>query len=127
MSSRAPLDGVPLLEATFGAIADLLPGFPLGGGGAPLADADAFRMEMTAGGFRDVEVHTVTHGTDAPSAAAFWESNSRGSAPLVLLPERVGNDAFASLATGVVARLEQECGAGPVEVQWPARIAVGTR
>lgn len=127
VSGWAPLDEVPLLTAMFGAVAALLPCFPLGGGGAPLADVDAFRSEMAGGGFRDVEVHTVVHGSVSPSVGAFWASNARGSAPLSLVRARMSGAAWEVLAAGVVSRLEDEFGSGPVEVRWPARLGVGAR
>lgn len=127
VSSWTPLDGIPLLRACFGALGNLLPQLPFGDGKAPLGDPDEVRAEMAAAGFRAVEVHTVTHRAEAASVAAFWESNVRSSAPLVLIRSRFDAAAWAEIGAGVVARLEEEFGTGPVEIAWPALLGVGVK
>ena len=127
VSSWAPLDGAPLLQTCFGAVAAHLPEFPFGQDTAPFGQPDELRDALEAAGFHDVDVHTVTHRTEAPSAAAFWATNERSSAPLALLRRHLAPDAWADLRAGVIASIERDLGAGPYPMAWPARIAVGTR
>jgi hypothetical protein len=63
---------------------------PVFEGAAPLADVGEFRQEMEAAGFRDVEIHTLEHQAEIPSVRTFWEVQTRGSAPVVLLRETLG-------------------------------------
>lgn len=127
VSSWAPLDGVALLQACFRAIGAHLPELPFGDGEAPLGTPAALRGALTEAGFADVEVHTVAHPTEATSAASFWSVNERSSAPLALLRQRLGADAWAALRTDVIDRIERDLGPGPYPMAWPAHIAVGTR
>ena len=127
VSSWAPLDGIPLLAACFGALADLLPWFGSREGGLPLGDPTDFRDEMAAAGFDPVIVHTIEHRTEAASVRDFWASSARSSAPLVVLRQQLEADAWADLGEAVVARLEREFGTGPVAMAWPAHLGVGVR
>lgn len=81
VSSWAPLDGVPLLQTCFGAVAAHLTDFPFGEGRAPFGQPDAWHDALARAGFCDVEVHTVAHRAEATSAASFWAANERSSAP----------------------------------------------
>ena len=127
VSSWAPMDGVPLLRACFGALGDHLPDFPFGERKAPFGDPDELRDAMAAAGFQGVEVHTVTHAVQSPSVRAFWATNERSSAPFALIREHLSAAEWATLGETVIARLEAEFGTGPVAMVWPARLAVGTR
>lgn len=127
ISGWAPLDQVPLLRSFFGALAELLPSLPFGDGKAPLADADEFRSEMEAAGFRNIQIHTVTHSVTVASMAEFWDSNARSSAPLAVVRKELSPFEWQQLAERVVEKLEQEYGRGAVEMSWPARLGVGDR
>ncbi|PAP74974.1 class I SAM-dependent methyltransferase [Rubrivirga marina] len=127
VSSWAPMDGVPLLQTCFGAVAAHLPDFPFGEGRAPFGQPEELQDAFEAAGFRDVEVHTVTHRTEATSAASFWATNERSSAPLALIRQHLAPDAWADLREDVVGTIERDLGDGPYAMEWPARIAVGTR
>ena len=127
VSSWAPMDGVPLLRACFGAIATHLTDFPFGEGTAPFGQPDDLRAAFEAAGFRDVEVHTSTHETEAASAEAFWDVNERSSAPFALLRGAVPPEAWGDLRATVIGAIERDLGAGPYAMAWPALVAVGTR
>ncbi len=126
-SSWAPLDGAPLLRCCFEALGELLPSIPFGKGKAPLSDVSEFRAEMEGAGFRDVEIHTVTHSVEVPSVSAFWTSNARSSAPLVLVRKKLDAARWDGISARVVETLQREFGRGPIETRWPARLGVGVR
>lgn len=127
VSSWAPLDQVPLMAALFDTLRACLPGLPFAAGKGPLADVEEFRLEMADAGFREVEIHTTAHRNAYPSMRAFWESNVRSSAPVALLKQKLAPAEWEALSKELVARLENEFGAGPVEIHWPARLGVGVR
>lgn len=127
VSSWAPFDRVPLLNAFFTALGDLLPDFPFGDGAAPLGEPGSFRAEMEDAGFRQVEIHTVTHTVHVPSLAAYWRANARSSAPLSLVRSRLSPEAWEQLGRNVVAELTRTFGDGPLDMHWPALLGVGVR
>ena len=127
ISSWAPLDGVPLLAACFGALREALPDLPARDGPLPLgAEADV-RSALDEAGFRDVRVERAAHRVSVPSAAAFWATNERSSAPLALVRDGVGPETWERVGAHVVDALGSAFERGPVEMVWPAWIGVGTR
>lgn len=126
VSSWTPLEQIPLVATLFEILGSLLPDLPFGDGKQPLADADGFREEMTAGGFAAVEIHTFAHRLERESVRAFWQSQARGSAPIVLLREQLSAQDWTELSRRVVLRLEEEFGTGPVHMEWPAHLGMGT-
>ena len=127
VSSWAPLDGIPLLAACFGALRALLPWMPFGEGKAPLGNADELREALHAAGFAGVDVRTTTHRVEVLSVAAFWATNARSSAPIALLRGTLSEAAWDELSAEAIARLEALFGTGPVEMAWPAYLGVGVR
>lgn len=126
VASWTSLDRVPLLAEVFAALREAMPGLPAQGI-APLSTTDDARAEMTAGGFRDVAVHEVTHAMEAPSIGEFWASTTRTLAPLVLLKSKLGDAAWAPIAAGIEKRLRVVAGEGSVHVEMTALLAVGTK
>lgn len=127
VSSWAPIDQVPLMASLFGAIRSHLPDLPFGRDKGPLSDPDEFREEMSSAGFRSVEIHEVEHGVEVPTLEAFWQAQMRSSAPVALLREKLGDEAWKPLADHIIAHVERECGSGPYELSMPARLGVGVR
>ncbi len=127
VSSWAPLDRVPFMRELFAAIRAELPGLPFGEGKAPLGTEEEVREELTAAGFRDVEVHERTHVVEADSLVELWGNMQRTNAPLVLLREKLGAEAFAKVASGVFDRLRATYGEGPQRAPMTALLGVGTR
>lgn len=127
VSSWAPLDQVPLLAALFGAIRELLPGLPFGGGKAPLSEADDFREEMEGAAFSRVEIQSLRHRVEAASVREFWATQVRSSAPIALLRRKLEPEQWEALSGDLVPRLEREFGGGPVELEWPALLGIGVR
>jgi SAM-dependent methyltransferase len=125
VGSWAPYQGAFL--TLMQSLSAVLPDFPFKNAGWPLSDPDAFASEMTAAGFSDVIVHSITHSKTVPSAAELWGSVQRTMAPVVLLRRRMGEDRWAETAQRILARLHSEIGDGPVEVSLTAYLAVGTK
>jgi len=105
------------------AVAELVPGLPLGGK-LPLGSPDELRAELGSAGFRDIRVETVTYEMKAPSFDAFWDSIQRTNAPLVLLKSRLG-DRWTALAPKIRERIRAALGDGPVVLGRGAYLGIG--
>ena len=127
VSSWTPTERVPLLDAMFRSIKEQLPGLPFGGGKAPLGEKDEFYIEMNNAGFQDIEIHSMLHRATIPTMEAFWNSNCRGSAPLVLLRKNLGEDRWKDFSEAVLARLQEQFGEGQQTLEWPALLGIGAK
>ena len=125
VSAWAPYEG-PFALMMDG-ICALLPRLRPAGGRMPLGDSGEFAREMEAAGFRDVEVHTMTHTHTAPSLAAYWETAQRTTAPILLVRREVGEEVWSSFARRLYETLRDQIGEGPVEAPFTAHIGVGIK
>lgn len=110
----------------FEGISTMLPNLPVGGK-APLTDPKEFSDEMSAGGFREVTVHTISHTVTTPSLAEYWEKTQRSAAPVALLRRRLGEERWAEVSTGVFEQLYNALGDGPVEGLYTMHLGVGVK
>ncbi len=108
-------------------IRELLPGLPFGQGQAPLGEPEGFAQEMADAGFRDAQIHQITHTVPAPSLAAFWKSAQRTTAPLVLLQKNLGETEWSKVSEGVYGRLRNQLGEGEIEIEFAAYLGVGIK
>jgi ubiquinone/menaquinone biosynthesis C-methylase UbiE len=125
ISSWAPFEGpfATVLET----LRELAPEASLGAGPLPLSTPEEVTEEMSAAGFGEVIVHTVSHTVTAPSPASLWVVLQRSSAPLVLLRRALGEDRWAAISDGILARLESVYGTGSVPDAFTALLGVGYR
>lgn len=126
VSSWTPAEQVPLAAALYDCLHSQLPDLPYGDDRQPLADAGEFREEMAAAGFQPVAMHSTAHRLEKPSVRAFWQAQARASAPIAALRRRLSAGEWTDLSQRVIARLEREFGTGPVHIEWPAHLGVGT-
>jgi SAM-dependent methyltransferase len=125
VSSWAPRTGP--FSLVLDSIADLLPGYPFGKGKAPLGDPDEMAEEMRGAGFRDVVVHRVGHAEHFDSLRAFWDRTQSTAAPLALLREKLGPEEWMRVSDGILARLRDAIGDGPLESPGLANLGVGVK
>jgi SAM-dependent methyltransferase len=125
VASWTSLDRVPLFAEIFTVLREALPGLP-SQGIAPLSTAEEARGEMSAS-LGDVVVHEVTFAFEAESADAFWGYAQRTVAPLVLLRNKLGPDAWAPVAARIEARLRATAGAANVSMPMTALLTVGAK
>jgi ubiquinone/menaquinone biosynthesis C-methylase UbiE len=125
VSSWAPFEGI--FKSVMGAMAEVLPDIPFGSGKGPLGDPDEFASELVAAGFSDVQVLPKTHTLPGDSAREIWASCERTTAPIVLLRRQLGEEKWAEVGRGVVARLEQQYGTGIVPITTTAYLGTGRK
>jgi SAM-dependent methyltransferase len=123
IASWQPMTRVPVLVSVFEALSAELPSVPFGDGKGPLSDPDDLRRELSEAGFTNVEVVEVTHAFETPSVDELWASMHRSFAPLVLLEHKLGAEAFAPIAEGMLRRLKERH-TGPQHVAMPAWLAL---
>ena len=124
VSSWVPLDQIPFLKLTLGSIAELVPT-----AAAPqraLETAEACVTEMGTTGFSDVRVERATVAFEAPTLKELWAWYPSTIAPLVALSKQVG-EGFPAVLEKVYGRLEAHFGPGPIKVEMPALLTVGTK
>jgi SAM-dependent methyltransferase len=108
VSSWAPVDQSPLMQAMFGALCAADPTRA-----APqtnwlnLENPEVFVRELKAAGFRDVSVQPYTHALPVESAEQFWDVTTRSSAPLVMLKNRLGPEEWQRQSALALAYLKE--------------------
>ena len=125
ITSWVPIERVALLAALFGALSQAVPDFSLGRDA--LASPGDVREEMTRAGFHEVAVTEVSYALTVPSLQALWESMARTNAPLAWLEQKLGPSRWRDVAIEVVARLEENFGAGPQQFEMIANVGLGRK
>jgi SAM-dependent methyltransferase len=105
----------------------MLPNLPFGRDGGPLSNPNEFSREMSAVGFREVQIRVISHRLFAPSTAGLWASLQRTMAPIVLLRHRLGDEQWAQMAPQIFTRLRARLGDGPVDSSVTAYLGVGIK
>jgi len=127
VSSWLPLDRVPRLALALAALRELLPPPPGTPPFAPpLAQRDECIAEMSAAGFRDVEVVEVTHESTAPSTKELWASMERTTAPLALAKSQF-RERWGTVSQAIEDKLVAAFGDGPQPMRMPAFLTIGVR
>ncbi len=126
LSSWLPADDIREMRAVFAAIRAATPGPPPPPFVPPLSDPATIRDEVAAAGFGDVDVQQVTYDVAYASTAAMCDSLERTLAPLALMRERLGPDAWPPIAAQIRASIEQALGSGPQAVPQRAWLTVAT-
>jgi SAM-dependent methyltransferase len=124
VSSWHPPSAVPQLVAMYAAM--MPPGAPAPSAPPelPLTRAEDHAREMGEAGLVDVAVVTHVEAITRPTMGELFAGFLRTNAPMCLLRQRVGDVAFAELATHGRDALVAQFGDGPQEVPMPAWIAV---
>jgi len=126
VATWAPIDRRPLMKVAMDAFAEAMPQMP------PMAKGDLqtveeCRAEMSAAGFREVEVHPFTASFRIDSAASYLEATTRAAAPLVMLRKKLGEQVWAEMERRVLAIVERKIPSGGTSLSAEALITVGVR
>lgn len=131
VSSWAPLERSPAMNAFYKSFAELMSAGG-GGGGAPrdgmmpLSDPETCRREMSGAGFADVAVHEVSARVEYASTAALVDAMVRSSAPVVLARKALG-ERWCTVERTLLEKVTAELGTGPQVGSFNAYLTVGTR
>lgn len=125
----APVSQSPAMTLMFGAIRAMQPDLPP----SPATIIDSldnpavFQKEMAMAGFSTSRIVMVTHAMTAHSVDDFWDALLRGSVPLVMLREKVGETEWAIMAARGKAYLYDRLGTGPVSLDSDAWLGIGVK
>lgn len=127
IASWQPVESVPMAAEVFTTMREFLPGLPFGGAQAPLVSATEVLNEMQAAGFRSVVVEEVSATAEAPSLDEAWTFMFRGSPPLGLVRQKVGEETWLRIEQGIVAALRRKYGSGPQKLTMTANLGLGRK
>ena len=128
VSSWAPVADSPLLQVMFGALRAINPDIP-----EPktkvdsLENPDLLSSELSAAGFGSVAVHGVTRGAEFASAAEFWDQMVRGSAPVLMMKNKMGKDAWREKSEIAIDHVARNAGPFPATLTADAWLGVGVK
>ncbi len=125
VSSMASVSA-PLMTA-WGILSAVLPDLPSAHGEPPLSDPESLRYEMSAAGFHEVAIHTISYSETVPSLAEFWLKVQHGAASVALLRRKMGEGSWNAVSQSVLKRLQNALGDGPVEETYAAHLGVGIK
>ena len=128
---RAVVSSIAAIEGPFALVLDgihaVLPSLPITKGKMPLSDPEEFTHEMSAAGFREVTIHTLSYPVTTPSLSEFWQSTQRSAAPVALLRRKLGEAQWVEVANSVFDQLHETLGDGPVEELYTMHLGVGVK
>jgi len=124
VSCWCPADRSPAMQLMFGALRAAVPEMPDRKPVDPLNSPEGLLREMTAAGFRDVEVHAVSHGWSYASATAAWEAACRGGVPFAMAAKALGPEEWSRRTPTAIAFFEANA-TFPCAPEAPAFIGVG--
>ena len=128
VASWAPTDQSPLMQVMFGALRTINPDIPKPQTDiASLENPDVLANELSQAGFRDVEVHKVTHGVEFSDAETFWEELTKGSAPVLMMQKKMGEDAWQEKSKIAVIHIEETVKTFPATLTSDAWLGVAVK
>ena len=93
VTSWAPVDQSPAMQTMFGALRVMKPEIPEPQRAvATLENPEVFKQELQDAGFRNVNIQCVTKHFPVESIDAFWDAMVKGSAPIQMLKNSMGED-----------------------------------
>lgn len=91
-----------------------------------LSDPDAFKSEMEAAGFRDVEVEFVARDLEIPDVDTIWGMLTSGAPPVKALLDRIGPSGEERLHDKLREITEARFGGGPIKLTNVATLGSGS-
>ena len=129
VSSWAPIEQSPAMRLMFGAIRAMQP--DVASLPAPtiesLDNPEVFQREMAEAGFSNSRIVLVTQAMEAPDVDTLWDNLVRGSVPLVMLREKVGETAWSDMVVLGKNHLRDHVGTGPVSLTSDAWLGIGVK
>jgi ubiquinone/menaquinone biosynthesis C-methylase UbiE len=126
-SSWAPPDQNALIGAGMTALLEALPDLPRPQGPLPTQVPEVCAAELEQLGFEQVATQMFQKPVRFASVADYWRDFERASAPLQLLREELGADAYTDVAARASAALRATLGEGAFELACSAILTFGER
>jgi len=128
VTSWAPVDQSPAMQAMFGALKAMKPELPDPQRAVDtLENPELFEREMREAGFRDVEIRRVTGSFPVESVHAFWDGMVRGGAPLQMMKKNMGETLWQEKEKLALAFLEEKLPTTPTALTSDAWLGVGVK
>jgi ubiquinone/menaquinone biosynthesis C-methylase UbiE len=129
VTSWAPIDRSPAMQLMFGAIRAIKPDLPEPQKAIDtLENPDVFKREMLAAGFRQVQIKSVTKAAfSVVSIPEFWEDMVKGSAPIQMLKQAMGDALWREKEMLAIDYLEKNLPALPGTLSSDAWLGVGVK
>ena len=128
VTSWAPVEQSPAMQAMFGALRAIKPDLPEPQRVvATLENPEVFKQELLDAGFREVEIRRVTKPFPVTSIAEFWQSMVKGSAPIQMLKKSMGEDAWRENEILALNYLAQKIPSTPTTLTSDAWLGLGVK
>ncbi len=128
VSSWAPVDLSPAMQMMFGAIKTMKPELPEPQRAIDtLENPDLFMQEMEQAGFRDVEIRSITGSFPVESIPEFWEGMVKGSAPIQMMKNGMGETVWREKEKLALAFIEETLPATPTSLTSDAWLGLGVK
>lgn len=127
VTSWLPPERNTILGAGRDAMFAALPEPPKPTGPLPTQQPDVVAGELRAAGFRDVVVKEHVFRVPMASVDTYFDELARAGAPILALRKKVGEEAWAKIATRAKATLRERFGSGSFALDGAAIYATGLR
>ncbi len=128
VTSWAPVDQSPAMQTMFGALRAIKPDLPQPQRAVTtLENPDLLKQEMQDAGFSHVEIRCVTKPFPVPSIAEFWQSMVKGSAPIQLLKQSMGESTWREKEILALKYLEEKIPSTPTSLTSDAWMGLGVK
>ncbi len=128
VSSWAPIEQSPVMQAMFGALRAINPDLP-----EPemvmesLENPEVFEKELQEAGFRDVHIQRVRKAFPVESIQEFWDSMVQGSAPVVMMKISMDESEWLKKELLALDYLEKSLPITPTSLAADAWLGVGVK
>jgi ubiquinone/menaquinone biosynthesis C-methylase UbiE len=128
VTSWGPANQSPAMSRIFGALRAIKPDLP-----EPqrmvesLENPEVFERELREAGFADVKITCVTKPFPVESIEAFWDYLVRGSAPIMMLKNSMGDDVWREREKLAIKYLEENIPSTPTTLTSDAWLGFGLK
>lgn len=128
VTSWAPVDQSPAMQMMFGALKAINPELPEPERAIDtLENPERFKYEMEEAGFRDVKINCIRGSFPVTSISEFWEAMVKGSAPIQMMSNAMGETAWRKKENLGLAFLEKNLPTTPTVLSSSAWLGTGIK
>ncbi len=128
ITSWAPMDQSPAMTTMFGALRAINPDLPQPQRSVTtLENPEVFQREMETAGFKNIEIRPLTQGFPVTTVPEFWDFMVKGSAPLVMMKMKLGEELWREKEKIALGYLEDVLTGKQGELTSNAWLGVGVK